>query len=189
MLLGEQGSAAYRAAELLLCLEPNRPMQFSINAPIPISISQLLSRASAEIIGKKAGRIVLGLGLQDLRRERAGAAEVGEQYKALVTEILRKTLVPLNILTIPLDLLPEMPSELRSLNETIRSFEALDPKRVKIYDLAAATEVFKEKQMERGKFARSLYTEEAKPTPLCTTFLGLFLQSSILKSMKEYKGD
>ena len=67
-LFGEQGESANRFAEILLCREANRPVQFSINAPAPQTLQQLYDRASADIIGKKAGRIIVGLGLKELKR-------------------------------------------------------------------------------------------------------------------------
>ena len=51
-LFGPQGEVAARCVEMLLCRKPNRPMQFSVNAPVLPSLSQLLARASSDIIGK-----------------------------------------------------------------------------------------------------------------------------------------
>lgn len=181
-LFGEQGEAAYRCAELLLCLEANRPIQFSINAPVIHSIAQLRSRVSTDVIGKKAGRIVLGLGLKELNRGGADYNAVFEQYCLFVEDVLNKTTCPLHLVTIPVDMLPEANSQLAGLNEKIRGLRT-NP-RVKIIDFAEHATIYKEKQVERGKFGRSIYTEEGKPTSLCNTLLALFLQESILKEMK-----
>ncbi len=183
-LLGEQGEAANRFAELLLCREASRPIQFFINAPAIQSISQFVSRASSDIIGKKAGRMIFGLGLKDLKRGGADYNKVFEQYSALADEIISKTLSPLHFLTIPTDMLPVAPAQVGALNEMIMGFRNKNPERVKILDFASHVEIFKEKQLERGKFGRSLYTEEGKATSLCNTLLAVFLYEQILKELK-----
>ena len=183
-LLGEQGEAANRFAEILLCREANRPVQFSINAPAPQSLRQLFDRASADIIGKKAGRMIVGLGLKELKRGGNDYNGVFSLYQSLVDEVLNKTLAPIHFLTIPEDMFPAAPSQLTALNECIRTFAAKDPKRVKILDFAAYVAEFKEKQLERGKFGRSLYTEDGRPTSICNTFLALFLYDFIKKELK-----
>lgn len=183
-LFGEQGEAANRFAEILLCREANRPIQFSINAPAPQSLRQLFDRASADIIGKKAGRMIVGLGLKELKRGGNDYKAVFSLYQTLVDEILSKTLAPIHFLTIPEDMFPAAPSQLTALNECIRTFAAKDNKRVRILDFAAYVAEFKEKQLERGKFGRSLYTEEGLPTSICNTFLALFLYDFIKKELK-----
>ena len=184
-LFGEQGEVASRCAEMLLCRAPSRPMQFSINAPTVLSIPTLIQRASSDIIGKKAGRIVLGLGLRDLRKESGDAVKTAENYGNLVRELVNKTQSDIMVVTIPVDFLPGASSEIVFINETIKGFEGLFPGRVKVFDFAAHAENFKEKQLERGKFARSLYSEDAKPTSLCITLQSLFLEDCILKEIKE----
>jgi len=183
-LLGEQGEAANRFAEILLCRDANRPVQFSINAPAPQSLRQLFDRASADIIGKKAGRMIVGLGLKELKRGGNDYKAVFSLYQPLVDEILSKTLASIYFLTIPEDMFPAAPSQLTALNECIRTFAAKDNKRVRILDFAAYVAEFKEKQLERGKFGRSLYTEEGLPTSICNTFLALFLYDFIKKELK-----
>ena len=183
-LLGEQGEAANRFAEILLCREANRPVQFSINAPAPQSLKQLFERASADIIGKKAGRIIVGLGLKELKRGGTDYNGVFALYETLANEILSKTLAPLHFLTIPEDMFPVAPSQLTALNDCIRNLAAKDVKRIKIMDYAAYVADFKEKQLERGKFGRSLYTEEGLPTSICNTFMALFLYDFIRKELK-----
>lgn len=182
--LGEQGEAANRCAEILLCREANRPIQFSINAPAPQSMSQLFARASSDIIGKKAGRIIIGLGLRELRRGGVDYNGVFERYSALADELLSKTLSPLHFLTIPEDMFPQEPSQLKALNERIFELAQRNEKRVLVEDFAAYVAVYKEKQLERGKFGRSLYTEEGKPTSLCNMLLGLFMYDFIIREIK-----
>ena len=174
-LFGPQGEVAARCVEMLLCRKPNRPMQFSVNAPVLPSLSQLLARASSDIIGKQAGRIVLGLGLSEMKREGGDASKVSESYGALVDEIIKKTQSFLDLVTVPKDLLPEIDG---------RAQADKCPDRVHVLDFAAHAEKFKEMQAERGKFARSLYSDDAKPTSLCLTLLSLFLQDCILDTMK-----
>ena len=108
-LFGEQGEVASRCAEMLLCRAPSRPMQFSINAPTPLSIPQLIQRAASDIIGKKAGRIVLGLGLRDLRKETCDGAKTAENYGDLLRELVNKTQSGIMVVTIPPDYLPDPP--------------------------------------------------------------------------------
>jgi len=183
-LLGEQGEAANRFAEILLCREANRPVQFSINAPAPQSLQQLYDRASADIIGKKAGRIIVGLGLKELKRGGRDYNGVFGAYEKLADEVLSKTMAPVHFLTIPEDMFPVAPSQLTALNDCIRGLQQKDEKRVKILDFAAYVADFKEKQLERGKFGRSLYTEEGNPTSICNTFMALFLYDFIKRELK-----
>ena len=184
-LFGEQGEVASRCAEMLLCRAPSRPMQFSINAPMLLPIPQLIQRAASDIIGKKAGRIVLGLGLRDLRKEAGDGAKTAENYSNLVSELVNKTQSGIMVVTIPADFFPDAREQIDIVNERIRGLQALYPDRVKVFDFAAHAEVFKEKQLERGKFARSLYSDDAKPTSLCITLQSLFLEDWILKEIKE----
>lgn len=182
--LGEQGEAANRCSEILLCREANRPIQFSINAPAPQSMTQLVARASSDIIGKKAGRIIIGLGLRELKRGGVDYNGVFERYSALADELLSKTQSPIHFLTIPEDMFPLEPAQLTALNERIAEFAGKNAKRVFVEDFAAHVANYKEKQLERGKFGRSLYTEEGKPTSLCNMLLGLFMYSFIMREIK-----
>ncbi|PWJ68196.1 MULTISPECIES: SGNH/GDSL hydrolase family protein [unclassified Fibrobacter] len=181
-LFGDQGEAAHRCAEIILCREANRPIQFSINAPVAQSLAQLRARVSTDVIGKKPGRIVLGLGLKDLNRGGVDYKLVFEQYSQFVDDILNKTTSPVHLLTIPTDMLPTAMAQLVGLNELIRGLQ--EKPRVSVFDFAAYADIYKEKQVERGKFGRSIYTEDGKPTSLCNTLLALFLQECILKELK-----
>ena len=183
-LLGETGEAAFRCSEMLLCAEPNRPMQFSINAPVLLSLPQLLSRASSDIIGKKAGRIVLALGVDEMKRERCDGAVVGQYYRNLVDKLLNKTQSGLFLVTVPEDMLPDCGGQVEILNSAIMDLVSLDPERVKVFDWKGHVDSFKAKQEERGKFGRSLFSEAAKPTSLCITLLSMFLEDCILKVLK-----
>ena len=183
-LLGSEGEAAFRCSEMLLCAEPNRPMQFSINAPVLLSIPQLFARASSDIIGKKAGRIVLGLGLNDLMRERGMGEVVSEHYRTLLDELLKKTQSDLDLLTIPTEMLPDGGDQVEVLNQAIRGFVSMAPDRVGIFDWEAHVQNFQAKQEERGKFGRSLFSEASKPTSLCVTLLSMFLEDCILRELK-----
>ncbi|MCQ2098253.1 MAG: hypothetical protein MJY87_09985 [Fibrobacter sp.] len=182
-LFGLQGEAAHRGAEILLCREANRPIQFSINVPVSLSIKDLRARVSTDVIGKRAGRIILGLGLRELKRGGADYSQVFEQYRLFVEEVLSKTSAPLHLVTVPEDMFPPAKDQVSSLNELIVGLQQVNS-RVKIMDFASHAVLFKEKQAERGKFGRSIYTEEGEPTSLCNTLLALFLQESVLKEIK-----
>lgn len=182
-LFGEQGEAANRCSEILLCRDANRPIQFSINAPAPQSLTQLLARASSDIIGKRAGRIIFGLGLRELRRGE-DCPSVFERYGALADEILNKTVSALHFLTVPEDMLPQDPGRLTEFNECLQKLKSRNEKRIFIEDFASHGAIYKEKQLERGKFGRSLYTEEGKPTALCNMLLGLFMYDFIKREIK-----
>ena len=93
-------------------------------------------------------------------------------------------MAPVHFLTIPEDMFPVAPSQLTALNDCIRGLQQKDEKRVKILDFAAYVADFKEKQLERGKFGRSLYTEEGNPTSICNTFMALFLYDFIKRELK-----
>ena len=183
-LFGSEGEAAFRCSEMLLCAESNRPMQFSINAPMLLSIPQLFARASSDIIGKKAGRIVLGLGYDEFKRERGMGEVVAEHYRVLLDELLKKTQSDLDLLTIPTEMIPEGVGQVELLNQAIRGFVNMAPGRVKIFDWDAHVQKFQAKQQERGKFGRSLFSEASKPTSLCVTLLSMFLEDCILRELK-----
>lgn len=186
-LFGDQGEVASRCAEMLLCRCPNRPMQFSINAPTPLSIPQLIARASSDIIGKRAGRIVLGLGLGDLLKEHGDGRKTVENYGSLVHELVNKTLASIFVVTVPAELLPDAFDQISLINEALRGFVSQYPQRVNVFDFAAHADFFLKKQLERGKFARSLYSEDSKPTSLCVTLQSMFLQDCILKEIEDNK--
>ena len=170
--------------EILLCREANRPIQFSINAPVSLSIRELRSRVSTDIIGKKAGRIILGLGLREFKRGGVDYTQVFEQYRLFVEDVLNKTTVPLHLVTIPEDMFPSAKDQIASLNELIIGLQQSNS-RVGIMNFAFHAAMFKEKQAERGKFGRSIYTEEGDPTSLCNTLLAIFLEDCILKELKK----
>jgi hypothetical protein len=183
-LMGEQGEAANHAAELILCREANLPIQFYINAPAPQSIPLFLARMASDIIGKKAGRLVMGLGLRELRRAGGNGEAVAKTYGALVERLVNKTQGRLNFLTIPEDMFPEARFEVAYLNDAVRGFAGLAPQKVSVWDFAQHAAEFKEKQAERGKFARSLYNEDGSSTSLGNMLMALFLQECILREVK-----
>lgn len=183
-ILGEQGEAANRAAEIILCREANRPIQFSINAPSPLSLSQFMGRASSDIIGKKAGRMVMALGIRELKKDGGEGSVVADSYKKLVELLSKKIQGSLFFLTIPTDMFPQARYQVEYLNDVIRHFEELDAQRIKIWDLDLQVNAYKKKQEERGKFARSLFNEDGLPTSLGNTFTALYLQDCILKEIK-----
>ncbi len=178
-LFGQKGEAANRFAEVVLCREPKRPVQFSINAPAPQSLTQLKARMSSDIIGKRAGQIILGLGVGELKRGAVDGSDVAELYMAMVNELACKTSAKIFILTAPVDLLPGTVGQVLALNMALRNLCGMSGGRLRLLDFAAEVEDFKEKQAERGKFGRSLYTEQGTPTPLCHMLLALFLQENL----------
>ena len=100
-LFGPKGEAANRFVEAVLCREPSRPIQFSLNVPIAVSLSQLKARLSSDVIGKNAGRIIVGLGLRELNQGGADGASVANLLLLLVNELVNKTQSRLFLLTIP----------------------------------------------------------------------------------------
>ena len=85
--MGVGGEAATLFSELLLCEYPTRPVQFAISASVRYPLSTVIARAPGDIFGKLAERIVLGLGLHELRQV-ADGEKVFASYKILVDEIL-----------------------------------------------------------------------------------------------------
>ena len=184
-LFGAKGEAANRFVEAVLCREPSRPVQFSVNVPVAVSLSQIKARLSSDIIGKNAGRIVMGLGLRELNHGGADGASVFNLLSSLVNELLHKTQSRLFLLTIPSEMFPIAVSEVEFLNSSIRELCEASGKRVKLLDFAKFAEIFKEKQMERGKFGRSLFKETGEPTSLCCMLLALYLQDKLVEDLKE----
>ena len=180
-LLGVGGEAATLFSELVLCENPSRPVQFAISASVRYPLSSVLSRAPSDIFGKLAERIVLGLGLHDLKTHPEPDA-VFARYKALVDEILSKTASILYVLTVPREAFPECAPEVAAFNERLKSLEG---DRVRILDFALHVENFERDQVLRGKFARSLYDSNGMPTSLCHTLLGLFIERRIFNLQKE----
>ena len=177
-LFGADGEAAARFSELVLCENPTMPVQFAIYAPVKLSLGALLLRAPSDIIGKQAGKIVLGAGLRELRTQ-MDADSAFAAYEALVRELVNKTEALLYPVTIPPEALPEWTSEVRKFNGRVLSLA--DPARVFPVDFAAYVGNFNKKQLERGKFARSLFGESGAPGPLCFMLLGICLREFIFK--------
>ncbi|MBQ5462572.1 MAG: hypothetical protein IIT53_00785 [Fibrobacter sp.] len=184
-MFGSKGEAANRFVEAVLCREPSRPIQFSLNVPVAVSLSQIRARLSSDIIGKNAGRIVMGLGLRDLNHGGADGASVASLYESLVNELVNKTQSRLFLLTIPPEMFPIAVNEVEYLNTMIREVCAANENRIVLLDFAQFAETFKEKQMARGKFGRSLFMEDGAPTSLCCMLLALYLQDDLVKDLKE----
>ncbi len=180
-LMGVGGEAAALFSELVLCENPSRPVQFAISASVRYPLSTVLSRAPSDIFGKLAERIVLGLGLHELKAH-PYPEEVFRSYRALVEEILSKTASVLYLLTVPREAFKECPAEVDAFNERLRT---LENSRVRILDFARHVESFERDQVLRGKFARSLYDSNGMPTSLCHTLLGLFIEQRIFNIQKE----
>ena len=100
-------------------------------------------------MAQKAGRIVLGLGYDEFKRERGVGEVVAEHYQALLDELLKKTQSDLDLLTIPNEMLPEGADQLEALNRAIRSFVNMAPDRVKIFDWDAHVQKSQAKQQDR----------------------------------------
>ena len=184
-MFGSKGEAANRFVEAVLCREPSRPIQFSVNVPVAVSLSQIRARLSSDIIGKNAGRIVMGLGLRDLNQGGADGASVASVYGAIVNELVNTTQARLFLLTVPSDMFPIAVAEVEYLNSVIRDICAANASRITLLDFSKIAETFKEKQMERGKFGRSLFMEDGVPTSLCCMLLALYLQDELVRDLKE----
>ena len=183
-MFGSKGEAANRFVEAVLCREPSRPIQFSVNVPVAVSLSQIRARLSSDIIGKNAGRIIMGFGLRELNHGGADGASVAAIYEIIVNELVNKTQARLFLLTIPSDMFPIAVAEVEYLNSVIRDICAAS-ERVTLLDFAKYAETFKAKQMERGKFGRSLFMEDGAPTSLCCMLLALYLQDELVRDLKE----
>ncbi|MEE3340899.1 MAG: hypothetical protein VZR14_09250 [Hallerella sp.] len=181
-LMGVSGEAATLFSELLLCEYPARPIQFAISTSVRYPLATVISRAPGDIFGKLAERIVLGLGLHEFRQV-ADAEKVFSTYKILVDEILSKTTSVLYLLTIPAQALPECGTQVQLFNEKVRGLD--DGNRVHILDFALHVDRFEQDQLQRGKFARSLFDSNHIPTSLCNTLLGLFIEKRIFNTKKE----
>lgn len=178
---GENGEAASHFSELLLCLAPDLSVQFVLLDPVLIPLETLLQRAPSDIIGKQAGRIVLGLGLRELRLHQK-ASLIFKTYKALLDELLSKTKAHLNLVTLPEEAFKE---EILQVTEWNQLLKTISHPRITVLDFADRAAQFKETQLQKGKFARRLYSEDSRATSLCHMLLGLFLQERILKEIKE----
>ena len=184
-LFGPKGEAANRFVEAVLCREPSRPIQFSLNVPIAVSLSQLKARLSSDVIGKNAGRIIVGLGLRELNQGGADGASVANILLLLVNELVNKTQSRLFLLTIPSEMFPIAVNEVEFLNTSIREIIKMNENRIVLLDFAKYADEFKEKQMARGKFGRSLFMENGEATSLCCMLLALYLQEKLVEDLKE----
>ncbi len=181
-LFGVGGEAADLFSELVLCENPSRPVQFAISATVRYPIATVQERAPSDIFGKLAERIVLGLGLHEMRM-RPNPEEVFLSYESLVSEILSKTASVLYLLTIPREAFPDLAFEVESFNARVRALD--DGDRVHVLDFARHVEEFERDQVLRGKFARSLYDSNGMATSLCHMLLGLFIERRIFNIKKE----
>ena len=184
-LFGPKGEAANRFVEAVLCREPSRPIQFSLNVPVAVSLSQIKARLSSDVIGKNAGRIIVGLGLRELNQGGADGASVANLLLLLVNELVNKTQSRLFMLTIPSEMFPIAVHEVEFLNTSIREICKMNENCIELFDFAKYAEDFKEKQMARGKFGRSLFMENGEPTSLCCMLLALYLQEKLVEDLKE----
>jgi len=184
-MFGSKGEAANRFVEAVLCREPSRPIQFSVNVPVAVSLSQLKARLSSDIIGKNAGRVIMGFGLRELNHGGADGASIANLYGNIVNELVNKTQSRLFLLTIPGGMFPIAVPEVEFLNSSIREISATNENRIVLLDFAQFAETFREKQMERGKFGRSLFMENGEPTSLCCMLLALYLQDRLVEDLKE----
>ena len=184
-LFGPKGEAANRFVEAVLCREPCRPIQFSLNVPVAVSLSQIKARLSSDVIGKNAGRIIVGLGLRELNQGGADGASVANLLLLLVNDLVNKTQSLLFLLTIPREMFPIAVNEIDFLNTSIREICAMNKNRVELLDFAQYADDFKEKQMARGKFGRSLFMENGEATSLCNMLLALYLQDKLVEDLKE----
>lgn len=180
-LMGVGGEAATLFSELLLCENPSRPLQFAISASIRYPLSTVLSRAPSDIFGKLAERIVIGLGLHELKAHPV-PDDVFRTYRELVEEILSKTASVLYLLTVPREAFRDCAVEVEAFNQRLRT---LGGDRVLVLDFARHVESFERDQVLRGKFARSLYDSNGMPTSLCHALLGLFIARRIFNIQKE----
>lgn len=184
-MFGPKGEAANRFVEAVLCREPSRPIQFSLNVPVAVSLSQIKARLSSDVIGKNAGRIIMGLGLRELNQGGADGASVANHLLLLVNELVNKTQSRLFLLTIPSEMFPIAVNEVEFLNTSIREIIKMNENRIVLLDFAKFAEEFKEKQMARGKFGRSLFMENGEATSLCCMLLALYLQEKLVEDLKE----
>jgi hypothetical protein len=184
-MFGPKGEAANRFVEAVLCREPSRPIQFSLNVPVAVSLSQIKARLSSDVIGKNAGRIIVGLGLRELNQGGADGASVANLLLLLVNELVNKTQSRLFLLTIPSEMFPIAVNEVEFLNASIREIIKMNENRIVLLDFAKYAEEFKEKQMARGKFGRSLFMENGEATSLCSMLLALYLQEKLVEDLKE----
>jgi hypothetical protein len=178
---GENGEAASRFSELFLCREPEHSVQFVLPGPFNISLEKLFQRASADIIGKQAGHIIIGLGLVELRKA-LDAQKVFDNYMLLIQELLSKTKAFLYLVNIPESAFNEASLQVSLWNELLKT---ISHPRVFLFDFATSVQDFVQQQHHKGKFARSLYTKDSTPTSLCYMKLGLFIQEQLLNTMKE----
>lgn len=178
---GDNGEVASHFSELLLCLASDLSVQFVLPGPVLIPLESLLQRAPSDIIGKQAGRIVLGLGLRELRLHQK-ASVIFKTYQVFLEELLSKTKAHLNLVTLPEEAFKE---EILQVTEWNQLLKTISHPRITVLDFADRAAQFKETQLQKGKFARRLYSEDSRATSLCHMLLGLFLQERILKEIKE----
>ena len=138
-LFGPKGEAANRFVEAVLCREPSRPIQFSVNVPVAVSLSQIKARLSSDVIGKNAGRIIMGLGLRELNHGGTDGASIASLYETLVNELVNKTQSRLFLLTIPPEMFPIAINEVEYLNTMIREVCAANENRIVLLDFTAYT--------------------------------------------------
>lgn len=175
-LFGKEGETAVKFSELLLCENPSRPIQFTLLPPVSTSLETVLSRIAQDIIGKQAGRIVVGLGLLELR-QKGDAIFVFDIYQRIVEELISKTNAVIYLVTVPLSIFPEASLQVKELNHRISGLA--DGDRLHVLDLASYVEEFILLQVKRGKFARNLYNEQHEVTSIGHTLFGLFLQKRL----------
>ena len=171
-LFGPRGEAAEIFSQLVLCLEPETPRQFLFHTPFHGSIKSLCSKVDIDIAGKKPWRIILGLGLRELRLG-VEVQTLFNTFKDLLQEISKRISSEIYVVTIPEAALPDAPSVLLHWNALLNT---LDLPHVTVLDFAKAEAEFQKRQSARGKYSRNLWEESGAPAPICLMLLALFLQ-------------
>lgn len=173
---GARGEAAELFSQLLLCLEPERPRQFIINAPFYGSLASLQSKIDIDIVGKQAWRLIFGVGLRELRQG-VKVQSLFARFREILLEVTQKMRCEIYVVTLPESAFPEEPSVVNHWNSLLKTLENSN---IFLLDFANAESEFQRKQAARGKFSRTLWEDSGNLTSIGLMFLALFLQKNFI---------
>ncbi len=168
---GSDGESWQLLADMLLCESPARPLAFHISSRDWNTPAYLHANCSREIIGKKAGTIVLCLGWQELTRPNAHWERTRADFQLLLQEIAKNSQARVICTTV----YAPHHEPIAPWNTVIREHAP------ECVDFAAICEHYQEQQAMRGEFRRNLADSSGEPGHLGRMLFALSVKNILTR--------
>lgn len=143
---GPDGESWQLLADMLLCEYPARPLSFHISSRDWNTPAYLHANCSREIIGKKAGTIILCLGWQELAKPNANWEKSRDDVQLLLQEIAKNSQARVICTTV-----------YAPHHESITPWNAaIKQQAPECVDFSEICEHYQDQQAMRGEFSRNL---------------------------------